>query len=723
MPNPLDAHSKKLIGQKEEERIMELRNTRTIILNTGTSEEKREEIRNYFHQTFSIDEQLYDTLARDEAFYLRPEPLRHPLIFYLGHTAVFYINKLIIAKIIDRRINPKFESMFAVGVDEMSWDDLDGSHYDWPTVDAVKDYRDKVREFVDDLIRTLPLKIPITWDNPFWAFMMGIEHQRIHLETSSVIIRRLPIEEVRQLPLWDSCPETGPAPINELLPVSGGKVVLGKSKEHPLYGWDNEFGHHEFDVWDFSAGKYLVSNREYLNFVEERGYEQEAFWTEEGWNWVSFTKARHPLFWIKTETGYRFRTMTQIIDMPWDWPAEVNYLEAKAFCNWLGQKRSKKIRLPTEDEWYRLRDLHDIPDQPSWDEAPGNINLGYWASSCPVNRFRFGDFYDIIGNAWQWTETPITGFDGFDVHPYYDDFSTPTFDTRHNLIKGGSWLSTGNEATRDSRYAFRRHFFQHAGFRYVESEQPVELPQAMYETDEAVSQYCEAHYGQKYFDVENFSVRCAKLCMEHMKDRPRKRALDLGCAVGRATFELAKNFDFVNGLDFSARFIRIAFQLQEKGVTRYALVEEGDIVSYHEKQLTDFGLEHVKDRIEFFQADATNLKPQFSHYDLILAANLIDRLYDPKKFLTTIHERLNKGGVLVLASPYTWLEEFTNKENWVGGIRKDGEPYTTLEGLRDLLGAHFRMIDEPRDIEFVIRETGRKFQHTLSQLTVWERVS
>jgi len=211
--------------------------------------------------------------------------------------------------------------------------------------------------------------------------------------------------------------------------------------------------------------------------------------------------------------------------------------------------------------------------------------------------------------------------------------------------------------------------------------------------------------------------------MEHMKDRPRKRALDLGCAVGRATFELAKNFDFVNGLDFSARFIRIAFQLQEKGVTRYALVEEGDIVSYHEKQLTDFGLEHVKDRIEFFQADATNLKPQFSHYDLILAANLIDRLYDPKKFLTTIHERLNKWGVLVLASPYTWLEEFTNKENWVGGIRKDGEPYTTLEGLRDLLGAHFRMIDDPRDIEFVIRETGRKFQHTLSQLTVWERVS
>jgi 5-histidylcysteine sulfoxide synthase len=415
MSKPSTVQSKNMVDETEEARIAELRNTRTIILNSGTSDEKREEILNYFHNTFSIDEQLYDTLVRDEAFYLRPEPLRHPLIFYLGHTAVFYINKLIISKIIDRRINPKFESMFAVGVDEMSWDDLDGSHYDWPTVDAVRDYRDKVREFVDNLIRKMPLKVPVAWDNPFWAFMMGIEHQRIHLETSSVIIRRLPIEEVRQLPLWDICPETGSAPQNELLPVAGGKVVLGKSKEHPLYGWDNEFGHHKFDVWDFSAGKYLVSNKEFLNFVEERGYEQEEFWTEEGWNWVNYTEARHPLFWIKTEGGYRFRTMAQIIDMPWDWPAEVNYLEAKAFCNWLSQKSGKNLRLPTEDEWYRLRDLHDIPDQPFWDKTPGNVNLGYWASSCPVNRFRFGDFYDIIGNVWQWTETPITGFDGFEI--------------------------------------------------------------------------------------------------------------------------------------------------------------------------------------------------------------------------------------------------------------------------------------------------------------------
>jgi 5-histidylcysteine sulfoxide synthase/putative 4-mercaptohistidine N1-methyltranferase len=701
----------------------DLRNTRTTILNAGTPEAKREEIRNYFHKTFTLDEKLYDCLAGDEAFYLRAEPLRHPLIFYLGHTGVFYINKLIIAKLIDRRINPRFESMFAVGVDEMSWDDLDDSRYDWPSVEAVKAYRDKVRDFVDGIITALPLNLPITWDHPFWAIMMGIEHQRIHLETSSVIIRRMPIEQVRHLPLWDICTDAGTAPDNELLPVPGGRVVLGKSKDHPLYGWDNEFGRHRFDVWNFSASRYLVSNREYFGFVEDGGYEQETFWTEEGWNWVSFAKARHPLFWVPANGGYRFRTMTRIIDMPWNWPAEVNYLEAKAFCNWLSEKKGTPLRLPTEDEWYRLRDLHEIPDQPYWDEAPGNINLEHWASSCPVDRFPFGEFFDIIGNVWQWTETPTTGFDGFEVHPYYDDFSTPTFDTRHNLIKGGSWISTGNEATRDSRYAFRRHFFQHAGLRYVASDQPVELPEAMYESDQAVSQYCEAHYGGDYFGVENFAVQCARLAVAAMGDRPKHRALDLGCAVGRASFELARSFDVVNGLDFSARFIRIAFQMQEKGVTHYELLEEGEIVSYHERQLTDFDLQETVGRVKFSQADAANLKPQFAGYDLILAANLIDRLYDPKKFLTTIHERLTMGGLLVLASPYTWLEAFTQRENWVGGIRKDGEPYTTLEGIGDLLDGHFRMVGDPRDIEFVIRETRRKFQHSVSQMTVWERIA
>ena len=700
---------------------MDALSSRTIILNEGNAEDKRSEILNYFYTSYDLDTRLYDHLADDEAFYLRAEPLRHPLIFYLGHTASFYINKLNISRLAERRINPVYESMFAIGVDEMSWDDLDERNYDWPSVDDVRQYRQEVREYVADVIKRLPLTMPITWDNPFWVIMMGIEHSRIHLETSSVIIRRLPLERVRTLEEWPICPHQGEAPENGLLNVSGGRVSLGKKRDHPLYGWDNEFGHHDFDVWDFKAAKYLVSNKEYLQFIEDNGYHKENLWSAEGWNWLKFSNADNPLFWVRDTHSFRLRTLAQEIDMPWDWPVEVNYLEAKAFCNWLSKKEGTSLRLPTEDEWYQLHDSHDIPDQPYWKKAPGNINLEHWSSSCPVNYFQFGDFCDIIGNVWQWTETPITGFDGFEVHPWYDDFSTPTFDTQHNLIKGGSWISTGNEATRDSRYAFRRHFFQHAGFRYVEAKQPLQKAEAMYESDMAVSQYCEAHYGKPLYNIANFPKECARICLELMAEKPKKRALDLGCSVGRATFELAREFEFVNGLDFSARFIRIAYQMQEKGVIRYELLEEGEIVSYHEQKLEDFGLEFTAGRVEFYQADAQNLKPQFSDYDLILAANLLDRLSKPKLFLSGIHERLNRDGLLVITSPYTWLEEFTKKENWVGGYRKDGEPYTTLEGLKDLLQPHFNMVSEPKDLEFITRETARKAQHSIAQLTVWQK--
>jgi hypothetical protein len=89
-------------------------------------------------------------LACDEAYFTKPIALRHPLIFYFGHTATFFINKLLLAGLVEQRINPRFESMFAVGVDEMSWDDLNEAHYDWPPSPRSSAYRDQVRATVDE---------------------------------------------------------------------------------------------------------------------------------------------------------------------------------------------------------------------------------------------------------------------------------------------------------------------------------------------------------------------------------------------------------------------------------------------------------------------------------------------------------------------------------------------------------------------------------------------
>ncbi|MDY0147034.1 MAG: 5-histidylcysteine sulfoxide synthase [Halothiobacillus sp.] len=689
----------------------------------GTNvEAKREEIRAYLHATMDTFERLFSLFVDDSVFYQRPERLRHPHIFYFGHTAVFFVNKLILAKLLPERINPRLESVFAVGVDEMSWDDLNDAHYDWPTVEETRAYRQQVRAAVDQLIRTLPLSLPIDWNSPFWPILMGIEHERIHLETSSVLIHQTPIESVRPQPAhWPVCEDVGPNHPNELIPVPAGKVTLGKHDQ--FYGWDNEYGRHEAQIPAFSASRFLVSNGEFLEFVRDGGYHHDSYWGEEGLAWRQFRQAEHPVFWIADTSqpdGFRYRTLATEIPLPLNWPVDVNQLEAEAFCNWLSAKTGKTIRLPFEDEWYRLLDETDIPDQGDWDGIPpGNIALGYEASACPVNRFRQGDFYDVVGNVWQWTNTPIYPFEGFEVHPLYDDFTTPTFDGKHNLIKGGSFISTGNEALQSARYAFRRHFFQHAGFRYVHSDYVERINASVYETDALVSQYAEFGWGSRYFEVPNFPAECARLCLEAMADKPTRRALDIGCATGRSSFELARVFDEVTGLDFSARFVRVAEQMKTEGRIRYTLPTEGELVEFREATLPAH-LASTPEKVSFWQADACNLKPQFTGYDLIFAGNLIDRLYDPGKFLRDAAERLNPGGLLILTSPYTWLEEHTPKEQWLGGIRQDGESITSFEGLSQRLQSGFRLISR-QDVPFVIRETARKFQHSIAEMTIWEK--
>jgi hypothetical protein len=107
-------------------------------LNGNDHNAKRAEILSYFHNTFTLYEKLFEVLKDDKTFYMQPEKLRHPLVFYFGHTAVFYINKLRVARWLMERIDPKIEATCAIGVDEMSWDDLNSKHYDWPTIDRLR---------------------------------------------------------------------------------------------------------------------------------------------------------------------------------------------------------------------------------------------------------------------------------------------------------------------------------------------------------------------------------------------------------------------------------------------------------------------------------------------------------------------------------------------------------------------------------------------------------
>lgn len=86
-----------------------------------------------------------------------------------------------------------------------------------------------------------------------------------------------------------------------------------------------------------------------------------------------------------------------------------------------------------------------------------------------------------------------------------------------------------------------------------------------------------------------------------------------------------------------------------------------------------------------------------------------------------ISQRLRPNGVLLLCSPHTWQESSTNKDNWLGGIRENGEALSTYQAIQRILGVEFTEITAPIDVPFVLQETNRKYQMLVSQLSIWQK--
>ncbi|KAM3570186.1 hypothetical protein VYU27_007749 [Nannochloropsis oceanica] len=166
----------------------------------------REQLVDYFDNTWALTEVLFAGLQGPEGFYQPPyHGLRHPLIFYYGHPAVLYVNKFRVAGLMDKPINAYFEALFETGVDEMSWDDMTKNSKAWPSVTEVREYRRQVHAAVRKVILTHPEFSTLATkveDSPFWAVVMGCEHERIHLETSSVLFRELPLSRLAPPAQW-----------------------------------------------------------------------------------------------------------------------------------------------------------------------------------------------------------------------------------------------------------------------------------------------------------------------------------------------------------------------------------------------------------------------------------------------------------------------------------------------------------------------------------------
>lgn len=238
----------------------------------------------------------------------------------------------------------------------------------------------------------------------------------------------------------------------------------------------------------------------------------------------------------------------------------------------------------------------------------------------------------------------------------------------------------------------------------------------IYETRRLLDEYLLFHYGGADEvlpwafgprEALGFAVRTVRKLID--PSREVKCALDLGCAVGRSSFELAAGGAEVTGIDFSAAFVAAATELKIHGRLEYERRDEGAAVTTLMARVPD---QMPRECVTFERGDAMALREDLGAFDAVHAANLLCRLPEPERLLARLPALVRPGGQLLLATPCTWLEEFTPRENW--------PPGPTRDWLIAKLSEHFTL-DLQLDMPFLIREHARKFQWSVALGTRWVR--
>ena len=231
----------------------------------------------------------------------------------------------------------------------------------------------------------------------------------------------------------------------EMVPVPGGEFVMGTDDR--AFALDNERNAHLVDLPDFLLDKTPVTNRSYLEFVKDGGYQREEFWDPAGWEYIKEERIAAPKHWYQPEP-HSWWTQRFGFDEPLNLAApvvHVSWYEADAYARWAGK------RLPTEQEWEKAA---------SWDPETGTKRLYPWGGEPPsptranLDQLAFGaaevgaypegasayGVLGMLGDVWEWTATDFYAYPGFEAFPYRE-YSEIFFGSGYKVLRGGSWAT------------------------------------------------------------------------------------------------------------------------------------------------------------------------------------------------------------------------------------------------------------------------------------------
>ena len=379
-------------------------------------------------------------LLTPAAFYSRPVPERHRLIFYLGHLEAFDWNLICRRSLSIPSFHPQFDKLFEFGIDPPVGQAAQDQPADWPSVEEVLAYNRRIRGIIDDSLGRAPEQL----------VHVALEHRLMHAETFAYLLHNVPYDQKSAAsiePLHHNRALAG-----GMIEIPAGYATLGQKAGE--FGWDNEFDQHRVAVPAFTVSKYKVTNGDYLKFVEE-GAAAPHFWARRGGDWF-------------------YRGMFAEIPLPLNAPAYVTHRQAAAYTRWVGKD------LLTEAQFHRA--AFETPEQKErhypWgssvpDAAHGNFNFHHWdpvdVDANPAGDSAWG-VSQLVGNGWEWTSTPFGPFAGFQPFPFYPGYSKNFFDEEHYVLKGASPRTASCFLRPSFRNWFRPDYpYVYATFRLIEN--------------------------------------------------------------------------------------------------------------------------------------------------------------------------------------------------------------------------------------------------------------
>ncbi len=320
-----------------------------------------------------------------------------------------------------------------------------------PTVKEVYAYRHAITEAMLDLIETVS---EAKWSEFLALLELGLNHEQQHQELLLTDIKFILAQNPTK-PIYRHAPRRSGIEIeSKMIEIAGGKHCIGYNGTG--FCFDNEQPHHAVWIDDFKLQNRLVTNREYLEFIEDGGYRDFRHWLSEGWEWVQREGWSAPLYWEQRDGEWVEYTLSGIEPLNLNAPVcHISYFEAEAFASWKGK------RLPTEAEWEVAASKTNVSAKHVL------LNSGFLHPQPPDEVL--DGFYDFLGNVWEWTNSAYLPY------PRYQHSSGAVGEYNGKFMSNQMVLRGGSVATPESHIrATYRNFFhtdkrwQFSGIRLAE---------------------------------------------------------------------------------------------------------------------------------------------------------------------------------------------------------------------------------------------------------------